>query len=260
MLVWLYNCLISNSTHNAELVKWKCIFMANKHKKKIKIPRDHYEKIAWLQDQSVCGIDEVGRGCLAGPVVAAAVILAPHKRSSKIKDSKILTPEQRDEAYAWIVKNGWYGVGIACNQTIDTYNIYQATLIAMRKATMNLFSICPLKPHSIIIDAMPLNLAHTAYHDISIYHFPFGDERSVSIAAASIIAKVTRDKMMKRLSPYFPGFYLEKHKGYSTPVHKKAVFELGKTIIHRENFLKFLDITDEEHHESNEQQTICGSY
>lgn len=237
--------------------------------KKLNFNKNHYENTAWEAQSVVCGIDEVGRGCLAGPLVAAAVILPIGKISRLIKDSKVMEQEDREKAAKWIKKHCTYAIGIVHNRLIDQHNIYQADLIAMKKALVNLLAIYPQTPSAILVDAMPLKLADTNFNHIPVHYFPFGESKSTSIAAASIIAKVTRDELMNRFDTVFPGYTLNEHKGYSTPKHKAAIKEQSHTIIHRMSFLKNLnkEINDkqeqqslfinEEIHVTQEQQTIC---
>lgn len=200
-----------------------------------KIKKDFFEKSAWAQKRLVIGVDEVGRGCLAGPVVTAAVMLHG-KKSNLIKDSKMLTKAQREKAAAWIRNNSYYSIGIASHHIIDERNIYQATLVAMRKALLHLL-IKTAQPDAILIDAMPVSLGNTSFSAIPIHYAPFGESWSSSIAAASIIAKVYRDALMERLHTFIPGYHLAEHKGYATKEHRQAVAELGSSIIHRESFL-----------------------
>lgn len=204
---------------------------------KTKIKKNSYEIDHWSRMEIICGIDEVGRSCLAGPVVAAAVILNPNKKHKLLKDSKILTQLEREIAYKWLQKNSIYGIGIINHRIIDSHNIYQATLQAMKKAVYNLMSIAlnsNKKPAIIIVDAMPLLIDY----DIPIHHFPFGESRSISIAAASIIAKVTRDHLMERLDKVFPGYSLNTNKGYGSKFHKNSINSNGVTVIHRRRFVK----------------------
>lgn len=197
----------------------------------------------------VCGVDEVGRGCLAGPLVTGAVILPIGCSYRNLKDSKIMTPEERETAYCWIVKNCWYATGIVSNQKIDQINIWQATLVAMKKAVLNLLATCPTRPSAILIDAMPLSMLDTGYKNIPIHHFCKGESLSTSIAAASIVAKVTRDRLMGLYEPLFPGYHLEQHKGYSTKLHTTAVQALGPTLIHRTSFLGNVLVRDNDFNE-----------
>ena len=209
--------------------------------------KNYFEEQAWQANELICGLDEVGRGCLAGPVVTAAVILPQGKTSRLLKDSKLMTAQERLEAYKWIDKNCWYSLGIAHHRIIDERNIWHATLIAMKKALVHLLAIAPQQPSKIITDAMPLNLFDTTYKDIPVHYFPFGERRSSTIAAASIVAKVKRDAMMQRMDTLFPGYLLASHKGYSTPPHKRIIRESGKhLIIHRDSFLNRLEATIED--------------
>ena len=208
--------------------------------------KNYFEHQAWQAHELICGLDEVGRGCLAGPIVTAAVILPEGKTSKLLKDSKLMTPEEREKAFAWIDKHCWYNIGIVHHRAVDHNNVWHATLIAMKKALVHLLSQAPIKPSKIITDAMPLNLFDTAYNTIPVHYFPFGEKRSSTIAAASIVAKVKRDAMMRRLDPIFPGYALGTHKGYGTPAHKKVIRESHEQlIIHRESFLTRMDKIDQ---------------
>jgi ribonuclease HII len=202
--------------------------------------KNTHEQAAWAQESVVCGIDEVGRGCLAGPLVTAAVILPPHKNSRLIKDSKILTESEREKAALWIFNNAWHGIGAVHHRIIDQHNVWQATLIAMKRALINLLANCPWIPQAILVDAMPLKLSDTHYRNIPVHHFPKGESLSSSIAAASIVAKVHRDRLMSKLDSIIPGYSLEQHKGYATDKHCQSLFEHQKSIIHRTSFLSFM--------------------
>src|SRR5665647_1415755 len=125
------------------------MFIPTVKRQKEIFPKNAYEIKAWQENQVVCGIDEVGRGCLAGSVVTAAVILPPGKKSRLIKDSKLLDPQERQKANDWILEHCWYGYGMANHRIIDKYNIYQATLVAMKRALVNLMASCPLSPSAI---------------------------------------------------------------------------------------------------------------
>ncbi len=202
-------------------------------KRKSDFKEQMYEHAAWENAELVCGIDEVGRSCLAGPVVAAAAILKPHVSHKYLKDSKLLSPEQRVCAYEWLMENSISAVGIVHHRAIDRYNIYQATLHAMKRALMQLLSTAPALPALIVVDAMPLQ---STTPEIPIICFPFGERQSTSIAAASIIAKVTRDRMMGRLDTVFPQYALSSNKGYGTKAHKEGLMQEGSCIIHRMSF------------------------
>lgn len=213
-------------------------------KYKLKFNKNFFEREVWDSGGLVCGIDEVGRGCLAGPVMVGAVILPPNKNHALLQDSKLLTSEQREKAFRWITKHCWYSVALIHNRCIDKKNIYQATLNAMKRAFLQLMVHCPHIPHAILVDAMPLDLADTAYKDLNVYYFPFGERKSSSIAAASIVAKVSRDRLMAKFDPVISGYHFAQHKGYATPEHKKAVRCIGYSIIHRLNFLEGWGLLD----------------
>jgi len=219
-----------------------------------KIKKNSHEMEAWQQQAFVVGIDEVGRGCIAGPVVAAAVILPLNKINRQLKDSKIMTPEEREDAFQWIVKHCHYGVGIVHHRIIDQRNIYHATLIAMKKALLNVLQTCPSRPIAVLTDAMPLDLGDTHFHDMDVYYFPKGESKSSSIAAASIVAKVTRDAMMGMYDAAIPGYAWTENKGYRTPVHKRAVKVHQHSIIHRLRYLANLDNKEE----MSETQLMIG--
>ena len=227
-------------------------------KKRPFIKKNNYEEIAWAENQVICGIDEVGRGCLAGPLVTAAVILPPHTNYRLLKDSKEMTHEERLKAAQWITANCYYSYGIIHHRLIDTHNIWHATLMGMRRAVMNLLATCPQKPSSIIVDAMPLKLQNSCYADIPIHHFPFGEKKSSSIAAASIIAKVKRDAMMLDMNRNFPNFAWQTNKGYGTLEHKAALSLHSFVIMHRKTFLKNFEHETESTHFKG-QSASCKS-
>jgi ribonuclease HII len=191
-----------------------------------------FEKEAWGKNQLVCGIDEVGRSCLAGPVVAAAVILKPNTSYKYLKDSKILSPEERLKAYKWINKNCDYAVGIMHHRIIDSINIYQATVCAMKRAVYQLIASSRKDLAAILVDFVPLKLDI----DIPVIHFSKGESKSSSIAAASIVAKVTRDRLMSRMDSFIPGYSFKSNKGYGTCVHRKAINCDGISFCHRLSF------------------------
>lgn len=220
-----------------------------------KITKNMIEKMAWDQQETVCGIDEVGRGCLAGPLVTAAVILPINKKHPLLQDSKLLTAEERLTAYRWITRHAAIGIGIIHHRYIDTHNIWQSTLHGMKRATMQLFAQRISLPMAIIVDAMPLELNVPAYQDIAIYYFPKGERYSSSIAAASIVAKVYRDQLMDYLNPLFPAYSFNQHKGYGTKQHYHAIQTKEHSLIHRTSFLTE-GIYDREE-SPLEQQRIC---
>jgi ribonuclease HII len=187
-----------------------------------------YEKRAWEAGAlMVAGVDEVGRGSLFGPVVAAAVILDPAYRIRGLRDSKLLLPERR-EALAPRIRAHVLAWAVASVDAalIDQINIYQASRLAMREAVMRLI---PAADH-LLVDAMSLDC------DLRQDPIIHGDALSASIAAASILAKVERDRMMCEFDPVYPEYGLASHKGYSTPRHLAALREHGPTPLHRQSF------------------------
>jgi len=175
----------------------------------------------------VAGIDEAGRGPLAGPVVAAAVILNPHCTPAGLRDSKTLTEARRRELASALWKTARVGVGVATVEEIDALNIARATLLAMTRAAANL----PAPPSCAIVDGLwAPKLACPAYTVVK------GDAKSLSIAAASIVAKVARDRMMTELARDFPGYGWERNKGYGAPIHLDGLARLGVTPHHRRSF------------------------
>ncbi len=178
--------------------------------------------------QLVAGIDEAGRGPLAGPVVAAAVILPDDFKLLGLTDSKQISEKNRDKFYDYIVKNAIsHHAEIIDVATIDQVNIYQATILAMKGAYKNL----KIKPDYLLVDAVQLNVQDIAYDPIIK-----GDAKSLSIAAASIIAKVTRDRIMKKYDEMYPEYKFKKHMGYGTKDHLLALNTYGITSIHRKSF------------------------
>ena len=180
--------------------------------------------------QIICGVDEAGRGPLAGPVVAAAVILPPHAEIPGLNDSKKLSDKRRRELFPVIKERAVaYGIGIATHEEIDEINILQATYLAMERALSQL----SVKPDLALIDG---NRAKD--FGLPVRTVVKGDSFSASIAAASVLAKVTRDDMMLELAETYPGYGFEIHKGYGTKAHYAALTELGACPIHRMTFLK----------------------
>lgn len=190
----------------------------------------------------VVGIDEVGRGPLAGPVTVAAVILKPHWYVKGLNDSKKVSKENRE-----IIAKKIHEEAIAISivslppKEIDTLNIYQATMLAMYKAVKNL----KVEPQAAIVDAMPL---HFTFPCKSLIH---GDSKSASVAAASIIAKVHRDHIMEEYSKIYPGYGFEENKGYGTKTHINAIYELGVTPIHRKSYEPIKSIVLNDHYKKN---------
>lgn len=179
--------------------------------------------------QAICGIDEVGRGPFAGPVVAGAVILPKDHPILYLNDSKKLSEKKREELYDVILKEAVAtGIGMASPARIDEINILQATYEAMRMAISNL----SVQPDLLLNDAVTIP-------EIEIMQIPIikGDAKSVSIAAASILAKVTRDRLMVEYEKVFPGYDFASNKGYGTKAHIEGLKKLGPTPIHRMSFI-----------------------
>ena len=175
----------------------------------------------------MAGVDEAGRGPLAGPVVAAAVILLNPETLAGINDSKKLSAERREELYLLIAHSCIVGIGLADEKQIDDLNIYEATRLAMKKAVLNLSQT----PTSLLIDG-PMRL-DLALEQKGIIH---GDGKSASIAAASIVAKVFRDHWMRKLHELYHVYGFHNHKGYGTAEHMQALKEKGPSSIHRYSF------------------------
>ena len=178
----------------------------------------------------ICGVDEAGRGPLAGPVCAAAVILPPHAEIPGLNDSKKLSDKRRRELFPVIKEQAVaYGIGIATHEEIDEINILQATYLAMERAIQAL----GVQPELALIDG-----TRAKDFGIPVETVVKGDSRSASIAAASILAKVTRDDMMLELAETYPEYQFEIHKGYGTKAHYAALDQYGICPIHRRTFLK----------------------
>ena len=187
-----------------------------------------YEKELYTQGiQLIAGVDEVGRGPLAGPVVAAAVILPKGCKISGLNDSKKIPKSKHKEIYEAVLQNAVaIGIGIKDNQVIDQVNIYEATKLAMMEAIGQLEP----QPQHLLIDAMKLDLPIPQTSIIK------GDANSLSIAAASIVAKVTRDQMMEEFDREYPGYDFAQNAGYGTAKHLAGLDKLGVTPIHRRSF------------------------
>jgi ribonuclease HII len=173
----------------------------------------------------IAGVDEVGRGCLAGPVIAASVIL---KRPIKgLMDSKRLSSKKREDLSQIIIKNSIFAIGAADSQEIDQINILQASLLAMQRSLEKL----DMQPKKVLVDGN-----HIFETSIEIEAIVGGDNLIPSISAASIIAKVFRDRLMMAYSKEFPNYGFDKHKGYPTKLHKEMLKKYGLTRIHRRTF------------------------
>lgn len=179
---------------------------------------------------AICGIDEAGRGPLAGPVCAAAVILPEGLEIPGLNDSKKLTDKKRRELFPIIEEQALaYGIGWASQEEIDDINILQATFLAMSRAVEQL----NIRPDLALVDG---NRAPTL--DLPVETVVKGDSLSASIAAASVLAKVSRDDVMLRMAEEYPGYGFEVHKGYGTKAHYEALRKFGPSPIHRRTFLK----------------------
>lgn len=180
---------------------------------------EYENKLYNLGINNIGGVDEVGRGPLIGPVVAACVVLPKGFVLEGLTDSKKLSEKKRELFYDYIVKNSIYGIGIIDADIIDEVNIYEATKLAMLEAIKNVREQVNLE--HVLIDAMPLDL------DIDTTSIIKGDAKSISIAAASVVAKVTRDRMMYELDDLYPNYGFKSHKGYPTKKHIEAINKYG---------------------------------
>ena len=212
----------------------KCVEAARKRMESLEREKLRTEKL-WEYERGysgyshICGIDEAGRGPLAGPVVAGAVILPKDCDLLYINDSKQLSEKKREELYTAILEKALcWGVGYASPQRIDEINILQATYEAMREAISKLHP----QPDLLLNDAVTIP-------QVSMRQIPIikGDAKSISIGAASIIAKVTRDRLMREYDQLFPGYGFAKNKGYGGEAHIEALKKYGPTPIHRKSFI-----------------------
>ncbi len=190
----------------------------------------HFEARAWRTGVvRVAGVDEAGRGPLAGPVVAAAVVIDPDRRIKRLADSKLLTPERRAELYDVIMARAVaVGVGVVDHVTIDRINILQATRVAMLEALHQL----KVAPDLVITDFVALSGLACPQRNLVD-----GDARCATVAAASIIAKVTRDRIMLDVDGQFPEYGFARHKGYATAEHLAALDRHGPCPLHRRSFI-----------------------
>jgi ribonuclease HII len=189
----------------------------------------------------LAGVDEAGRGPLAGPVVAAAVILDPRRPIRGLADSKALTPEERAVLAPRIRERALaYGVGWADREEIDCLNILQATFLAMRRALLRL----PVCPTHIEVDGNQLPRIEDLNLGCKVRAIIGGDATRSAISAASILAKTTRDALMERLDTHYPGFNFASHKGYCTPEHLAALEQNKPCALHRRSFQPVADLLD----------------
>ena len=202
--------------------------------------QDNYYFERKLREQGItliAGVDEVGRGPLVGPVVAACVILPEEFSLEGLTDSKKLSEAKREYFYDEIMKQAIsVGVGIISEKTIDEVNIYEATKLAMKEA----ISKCSVKPEHILIDAMPLSL------EIPTTSIIKGDFKSITISAASVIAKVTRDRMLDELDKKYPMYDFKHNKGYPTKAHLDAIRKYGIIAEHRRSYAPVRDYLEEQ--------------
>ncbi|MBL7158073.1 MAG: ribonuclease HII [Candidatus Omnitrophica bacterium] len=187
----------------------------------------HERRANRLGHSAIAGVDEAGRGPLAGPVVAAALLLRDTNFKARIDDSKKLTPRARLAAYREIIKKSCFGIGIASEKVIDRINIYNATRRVMEEAIEKL----PVKPDYLLIDGrIRLNTPHKKCCIVG------GDSKSLTVACASIVAKVTRDRIMEKYHRKYPKYNFARHKGYGTKEHFARIKAHGPCPIHRRSF------------------------
>ena len=215
--VGVQKLLLSYHNRQQKLAKKKAAF----------IKRFAYEKTFWAKKEIVAGVDEVGRGPLAGPVVTAAVIIDDSFDLTDVNDSKKLSASRRQELYPLILKEAVsVAIGLKSPQVIDEINIYEADRLAMAEAVKNL----DVKPDALLVDAMQVPVKLPQIRLIK------GDAKSNSIAAASIVAKVFRDNLMADYAKIYPEYHFDKNAGYGTKAHLQALTKYGPTPIHRKTF------------------------
>lgn len=205
--------------------------MKEKEEERLKALKEIEENLYEQGCNSICGIDEAGRGPLAGPVVVAAVIMPRNSMIEGVNDSKKVSEKKREALYEQILQEAIsYGIGIIDQKEIDNINILNAT----KKGLTTAIQALTVRPDRIIVDALEhIDTCHIPYTSIIK-----GDAKCYSIAAASIIAKVTRDRIMRQWDEIYPQYGFAKHKGYGTKAHIEAIKEYGLTPIHRLSFVK----------------------
>jgi ribonuclease HII len=206
--------------------------------------KPHLQKEIALLKQGyrfIAGLDEAGRGAWAGPVVAAAVILPADQPDlvdslNGLNDSKKLTPQKRDEFFDIVQKTALaVGVGMGSPELVDDINVLQTTRYAMRKALKNL----SITPDYLLLDHLKLPAV-----DLPQDSYPKADSISLTVSAASVIAKVTRDRLMVELSQQYPGYGFERHKGYGTRIHREALQKFGPCLVHRMSYRPIQSLAD----------------
>jgi len=208
----------------------------SREREELRLEEMRKEEKAHLSESPIAGVDEAGRGPLAGPVVAACAVIPLDYPFYYLNDSKKMTEKRREELFLILKKEAIaYGIGIVSPEEIDRINILQATYKAMRIALRNMKEQFSLVPRLLFNDAVTIP-------DVEIPQIPIihGDARSLSIAAASVLAKVTRDHIMLSYDEKYPLYGFAKHKGYGTKVHREAILCYGPSPIHRSSFLKKL--------------------
>lgn len=191
-----------------------------------RVLENSWEKEAWNKEECVVGIDEAGRGPIAGPLVVAGVVFPPFYENNEIYDSKKLSEKKREQLYQVIMEEALeFQIKVVSEKEVDEYNIYRATQLAMHTIAES------LSAHIVVTDAMPLP-------DCSKMVYPVvkGDQKSISVAAASILAKVTRDHIMIELDKLYPEYGFAKHKGYPTKAHLEALEKYGVLDCHRKSY------------------------
>ena len=192
-----------------------------------KVCPNEYEHLYWKENKLICGIDEAGRGPLAGPLSVAAVVFPAGYENPDIYDSKALSEKKRDALFQTIQEDAlWFSIWEVSEKDIDTYNIYRADQRAMTQLAID--SKAPV----ILTDAMPL----PSVEDREVIDLVKGDQKSISIAAASIVAKVYRDHLMRSYAAIYPGYGFDKNVGYGTKQHIEGLKTYGVTPIHRQTF------------------------
>lgn len=215
--VGVQKLLLSYHNRQKKLAKKKAAF----------IKRFAYEKTFWAKNETVAGVDEVGRGPLAGPVVTAAVIIDDKFDLTDVNDSKKLSAKRRQELFPLILKEAVsVAIGLKSPQVIDEINIYEADRLAMAEAVKNL----DVKPDALLVDAMQVPVQLPQVRLIK------GDAKSNSVAAASIVAKVFRDNLMADYAKIYPEYHFDENAGYGTQAHLQALAKYGPTPIHRKTF------------------------